>query len=98
MKYQYRNEFEGFKFEFIRNTIAPVVESYGLPADLTLSEMKLCRFIDRDAEATTAKIAEHLGVSKSTVSRMLKTLMKKGVISRDGPDRGGSWKILWERE
>jgi ATP-dependent DNA helicase RecG len=76
----------------------PSVESYRLPADLTLKEMKLCQLIDRDAKVTIAKIAEHLGVGEATVSRMLKTLIKKGIISREGPDRGGSWKILWKRE
>ncbi|MCL2143052.1 MAG: putative DNA binding domain-containing protein [Methanomassiliicoccaceae archaeon] len=76
----------------------PSIESYGLPANLTLIEMKLCQLIDRDAKVTIAKIAEHLGVGEATVSRMLKTLTEKGVISREGPDKRGSRKIMWKRE
>ena len=76
----------------------PSVESYGLPADITLKEMKLCQLIDQDAKVTIAKIAEHLGVGEATVSRMLKTLTEKGVISREGPDKRGSRKIMWKRE
>lgn len=43
---------------------------------------------------TQKELAEILGVSLSTVKRMLPALQKKNVLARTGGDRYGKWKVL----
>ena len=54
--------------------------------------------IRKDAKVTAAEIAMHLGVSSRAVQKRFRVLRENGVIRRVGPDKGGSWEIISERD
>jgi predicted transcriptional regulator len=47
---------------------------------------------------TVTELAEQLKLSESTVNRAIRSLIDKGVISREGPKKGGYWNVFWKRE
>jgi len=65
-----------------------------LPEGLTENEIKICKLIKENERITYIEMAEQLGISESTVTRAARSLSKKGIIKRMGPERGGSWKLL----
>jgi ATP-dependent DNA helicase RecG len=97
VRYQYRTEFDGFKFEFVRNPIPYVTgedSALKLPKDLTENEIKICEIINANRSITGATIAEQMEMSESTVRRILRSLTEKGILKRTGSDRNGQWKVL----
>ena len=50
--------------------------------------------LTNNADASYDEIASNLGVSRSTISRLLASLKGKGCIKRVGTNKGGYWKIL----
>ena len=50
--------------------------------------------ISKDPKATSAKMAETLGVSSSTVKRHLSAMAAAGTIKRVGSDKTGHWEIV----
>jgi ATP-dependent DNA helicase RecG len=68
--------------------------SLRLPEGLTANEIKICELIQKDKNLTFNEIAERLGISWSTVKRVVGSLTDKGVIERVGPNKGGSWRFL----
>ena len=42
---------------------------------------------------TTSYIAQKLGLSYSTIQRVLRALKQKGLVQRVGSDKTGSWKV-----
>ena len=71
-----------------------VGEPLGLPAGLTENENMVFEIIKENEDITIMDIAEHLGVSRSTVKRIIKSLNKKGIIMRVGSDKKGYWKFI----
>ncbi|MCL2148585.1 MAG: putative DNA binding domain-containing protein [Methanomassiliicoccaceae archaeon] len=65
-----------------------------LPGDLTEKEIRICEQINGDKNITVAEIMDRLGMTESTVNRALKSLTEKGVITRIGSKRVGSWRFL----
>lgn len=47
-----------------------------------------------NVQETSATLATFFGISERTIRRDLNTLKAKGIISHDGPDKGGRWIIL----
>jgi Fic family protein len=47
-----------------------------------------------DARITSTQMAERLGINRSAISKHLKKLQEKGIIRREGPDKGGKWCII----
>lgn len=39
------------------------------------------------------KIAEIVGINRVHISKNMKKLQQKGLITRVGPDKGGYWKV-----
>ena len=66
-----------------------------IPEGLTENEAKICKLIRENERITYVEMAERLGISESTVTRAARSLSKKGMIKRIGPERGGSWKLLF---
>ena len=64
-----------------------------LPADLTDNEKKICGLVNMNKNITVAGMAEAMGISRSTVKRVIVSLIAKDILSRDGADRGGSWYL-----
>jgi predicted HTH transcriptional regulator len=50
--------------------------------------------ISEDNQLTIAMLSAKVGVSTRSIERTLKNLQKKGVLVRQGPDKGGHWQIL----
>lgn len=42
---------------------------------------------------TKSEMATRIGKSEKTVQRIISSLMKKGVIEREGSNRTGHWKV-----
>lgn len=61
---------------------------------LTEHEQLVLTAIRMDATITIIKMAELLGISKSTVSRATQSLQDKHVIGREGSRKSGKWIIL----
>ena len=56
-------------------------------------EQRVLELLMEDPGFTSVQIADQLNVSRVSVTKYLKTLKEKGVISRIGSDRKGYWKI-----
>jgi len=61
------------------------------------SSQKIVELIKIDSKITISQMADNLGISDRAVKKHLRHLQKDGVIKREGPDKGGYWKILGER-
>jgi len=70
---------------------------YGLPLKLPIglseNEVGVCKLIDENNEITVAEIIEQLKISRSTVKRVLESLIDKGIIIRTGSKKTGSWRF-----
>ncbi|MDO4957820.1 MAG: winged helix-turn-helix transcriptional regulator [Prevotellaceae bacterium] len=42
---------------------------------------------------TTTQMATQIGKSRQTVATRIKILQERGIIRRNGPDKGGFWEI-----
>jgi len=64
------------------------------PVSLSDAEKTALSVLAEHPDMTQKELAEVLGVSLSTVKRMLPALQKKGALARTGGDRYGKWKVL----
>lgn len=58
------------------------------------NERKLIEVLESNPFATKAVFIEELGFSKATVERVIGSLIKKGVLIREGANRNGRWVIV----
>lgn len=63
---------------------------------VTEKEQKLLALLVEDPAYTYATLAKKLGVSRKTVSLIIKSLKGKGILQRMGSDTKGYWKIYNE--
>lgn len=61
--------------------------------DCTLEEMSVFKAIKANPKITQTALAELIGKSPRTVKRLTVSLQEKGIISRKGGRRNGSWEI-----
>lgn len=64
------------------------------PVSLSDAEKTALSVLAEHPDMTQKELAKVLGVSLSTVKRMLPALQKKGALARTGGDRYGKWKVL----
>lgn len=64
------------------------------PVVLTPRQEKLISIIRVNDRETTEEMKEKLGVSIATINRDITALKEKGVLTREGGDKGGRWIIL----
>jgi len=50
--------------------------------------------IRENAHISSSKMAEHLGVNRSAVSKHPRKTQDAGIIRREGPDKGGIWVVI----
>ena len=54
--------------------------------------------IRNNPKITTIKLSEQLQITRMTLHRDLEKLKNEGIIERIGPDKGGYWKVVKNRE
>ena len=80
--------------EYMLGTIREALEPYcGAKSAAEQREEALLAFVQENPAATIAQIAEHLGVSRATVDRMVASLRKQGKLARKGSRRVGKWVV-----
>lgn len=90
VEYDYGNTKTGFRFIFKRSITQ---QNAGKSGNMSKTEQAVYNEL-QEGEVSKAKIiAEKIGKSEKTVYRALKTLQKKGIITREGSDARGVWKI-----
>jgi Fic family protein len=57
-------------------------------------QLFILKLIKMNNKVSAAEIAEMLKVTSKTIKRDFKLLQDKGIIAREGSERGGHWKIL----
>lgn len=83
--------FVTYMLEAIKEALAPYS---GNQASVTvLREETLLAFVLDRPHATIAEIAEHLGVSRATVDRLIAALRANGRLNRVGGRRAGHWEV-----
>ncbi|MCL2556977.1 MAG: winged helix-turn-helix domain-containing protein, partial [Treponema sp.] len=58
------------------------------------TSQKILDIIKKDPKISIRGIADLIGVSPATVKDQLNRMKDNNLIARDGPNRGGSWKII----
>lgn len=63
-------------------------------SDLSKNELSLIGVIIQKSGITLTEVAEILGVSKRTASRIFASLQEKGCVKREGSNKNGVWKVV----
>ena len=72
-----------------------VVEENVIENDVTENrKQEILKLIYSDSQISTKQLSEKLNVNIRTIFRDLENLKIKGIIEREGPDKGGYWKII----
>lgn len=61
-------------------------------------EKAILNIIQKDSSVTQKNIGKKLGISITTVKRIMRSLQKSGKIQREGSSRNGSWVIINSKE
>ena len=61
-------------------------------------EKAILNIIQNDPSVTQKSIGKKLGISITTVKRVMRSLQKSGKIQREGSSRNGSWVIINSRK
>ena len=61
---------------------------------LPYNEQKIIALIKHNNMISQADIAKKLKINESTVYRNIAKLKQRGILSREGADKNGYWKIL----
>lgn len=83
--------FVTYMLEAIKEALAPY--SGNQASATVLREEALLAFVLDRPNATIAEIAEHLGVSRATVDRLIAALRANGRLNRVGGRRAGHWEV-----
>lgn len=83
--------FVTYMLEAIKEALAPYSGNQASAA--VLREEALLAFVLDRPNATIAEIAEHLGVSRATVDRLIAALRANGRLNRVGGRRAGHWEV-----
>ena len=62
--------------------------------NLTQTDKKIIELIMSDKFVTTTHMATQIGKSRQTIATRIKVLQEKGIVKRNGPDKGGFWEIV----
>lgn len=67
--------------------------SDSLPEGLSLKETAVLKLIISDTSISIDKLAKEIGLSTSTIDRIIKSLKNKGILSRIGSTKQLKWVI-----
>ena len=57
------------------------------------SREKIIAILSENGKLTAAGLAAEIGVTAKAIEKHLAKLKAEGIIDREGPDKGGSWKV-----
>jgi fido (protein-threonine AMPylation protein) len=83
-----------------RNTpnLSQMGDSEKLGVKLNKNQLKILELIAVNHKITIIEMAESLSISTTAIENNIKKLREKGIISRIGSDKTGSWEILKESD
>ena len=55
---------------------------------------KIIQILKEHPDYSARKLAEIIGVTPKAIEKHLARLKADGIIQRDGPDKGGNWRVL----
>ena len=58
------------------------------------SSLKIIELISQNIHITIPELADQIGITTRAVDKQIANLKKEGIIERNGPDKGGYWKII----
>ena len=58
------------------------------------SREKIIQILKEHPDYSARKLAETIGVTPKAIEKHLARLKADGIIQREGPDKGGRWRIL----
>ena len=62
--------------------------------ELNHTQKMILSMIKSDNQISATEISKHIGLSVRAIEKNIKELREKGVLKRNGPARGGYWKII----
>lgn len=65
-----------------------------LPIKLTPTEKKILEVVSVNPNITQAQLATHIGITSDGIRYAIKNLKAKGILSRTGSRKNGSWTII----
>ena len=65
-----------------------------LPIKLTPTEKKILEVVSVNPNITQAQLATHIGITSDGIRYAIKNLKEKGILSRTGSRKNGSWTII----
>ena len=57
------------------------------------SKEKIIAILSENGKLIAAGLAAEIGVTAKAIEKHLAKLKAEGIIDREGPDKGGSWKV-----
>ena len=64
------------------------------PSDEEKSRVKILELVKERPTISIPILAEEIGVSIKAIEKQIRLLKEKGILIRQGPDRGGRWQTL----
>ena len=58
------------------------------------TSQKIIELIRGNANITTQKMADNIGISRRAVAKAIAKLQAEGIIRRVGPDKNGHWEVI----
>ena len=58
------------------------------------SRERIIQILKEHPDYSARKLAEIIGVTPKAIEKHLARLKADGIIQRDGPDKGGNWRVL----
>ena len=55
---------------------------------------RIIQILKEHPDYSARKLAEIIGVTPKAIEKHLARLKADGIIQRDGPDKGGNWRVL----
>ena len=85
----------GDKGDVVVNVGANVVvnDEVKKPLSLTVRQKQVLDIIMRDPSVTASGIAEECGITERSAQRNIRKLRESGMISREGSDKTGVWRV-----
>jgi ATP-dependent DNA helicase RecG len=99
--FHYCREYCGADPEMMENDVfrflLPLAEETPMATTNMASEKsseKIIRLMIANNQITIAEMSEIIGIGSRAVEKQIAKLKEKKIINRDGPDKGGKWKVL----